>query len=98
MGGQSALILTSVDLNIFTEVNINVLCPPIIQYHRNTSPQPLYSVSLPTCPLSTHKENESINVLSIQNRIDFSVAPYSLQNFQPGAKQLKMFLFNIGLN
>ena len=54
-----------------TEVNINALCPPIIQGHRNTPSQPLYLVSLPTFPLLTHKENESINVLSIQDCIDF---------------------------
>ena len=53
------------------EVNINALFPPIIQGHRNKPSQPLYSVSLSTYPLSTHKENEIINVLSIQDRIDF---------------------------
>ena len=38
-----------------TEVNINALCPPIIQGHRNAPSQPLYSVSLPTYLLSTQK-------------------------------------------
>ena len=33
-----------------TEVNINALCPPIIQGHRNAPTQPLYLVSLPTYP------------------------------------------------
>ena len=60
-----------------TEVNINTLCPPIIQGHRNAPSKPLYSVFLPTYPLSTHKENASINVSSFI----FTMAPYSLQIF-----------------
>ena len=28
----------------------------------------------------------------------FNMAPYSLQQFQPGSKQLKIIFFNLGLN
>ena len=56
-----------------TEVNITALCPPIIQGHCNTPPQPLYSVSLPTHPSSTHKANETETALLS------TMAPYSLK-------------------
>ena len=46
----------------YTEVNINALCPPVIQGHHNSPSQPLYSVSLPTHPPPIHKSNATINV------------------------------------
>ena len=43
---------SSVKIFKTTEVNINALCLPILQGHLDTPSQPLYSVSLPTFPLS----------------------------------------------
>ena len=34
----------------------------------------------------------------LDTKLLFTMAPYYLQQFQPGAKQLKMVLLNIGLN
>ena len=80
------------------EFNTTALCPPIIQGLHNAPSQPLYSVSLPTQPPPIHKANATINVLSIQDRMISTMTSYSLQQFHPGAKQLKMVFFNLVLN
>ena len=54
-----------------TEVNINALCPPIIEGHHNAPSQPLYSMSLKTHPPSISKENSTINVSSVRDCIAF---------------------------
>ena len=54
-----------------TEINITALFPPIIQGHRNSLSQTLYSVSLPTIPTSIQKSNATINVSPIRDRVAF---------------------------
>ena len=54
-----------------SEVNINLLCTPIIKGNHNVPTQNIYSVSLPANPPSTHKSNATINVSYFRDCIDF---------------------------
>ena len=77
----AVFVKSSVKIFKSIEVNINALCPPIIQGHRNSPLKPIYSVSLPIHPPSTHKSNGTINVSLIRYFIDFHHSALFSPNF-----------------
>ena len=74
-----------------TEVNINALHPLMIKVPRNAPSKTLYSLSLTTHPPPNHKENETINISSILDRIDFYNGALLSPKFSTWHKAIKNY-------
>ena len=80
----------SVKIFNYTEVSINLLCPPKIQGHRNSASKPLYSVSHHSIHHQLWKQMQPSMPHLFKTTSFFVIAPCFFQQFQPCAKHVKM--------